>query len=523
MWRTALTTRQGVRLPRRMMFAPPAVAPPAEVVFGSLPTEEEIGVAAWRRGEVHTREGRGRMRCLVTVAGALTACRPLADRDVDPAFNEPLLTLAGRFRVDTTQAPPPTVTVAVLFPKLADVEPELLDPPTSTVEQAQMTGDRRGEVRLDCMLTAAGRVEGCVAVANDDGTPADPVLVQRGQTIAGLRRYRPATRGGQAMATPHHLHLLFRRPRDTYADWLVVPDPDQMRALFPPRAAAAGKSGTAKLRCKVTVQGRLKDCDVTSESPPGYDFGSATLLLTPSLEFKPATNDGVPVDDKVIIPVRWELSGMGNMRTFPVRVVTWRPWSRAPSIAEMREAAPWALRAKPSALSARCGLSPAGLLERCAVTVLPRDTQTLKTAARLMKLFVTDVSSLPVEERTKLRVNVRLRFDGASLAPGAAREIDDPDWLRLPDAASVKAAFPTAIGRPEGVGAARCLVDADGALGGCAAAGGDAAFDRAAAQVVSGLRINLWTREGDPTPGAYLTVRLRMLGTGGWEFASAPL
>lgn len=67
-----------------------------------------------------------------------------------------------------------------------------------------------------------------------------------------------------------------------------------MATYYPDRAQRENVSGKAKFTCTVTVEGRLDDCYIVSEEPPGYGFGAATLKLTPTFRMKLVTNDGAP-------------------------------------------------------------------------------------------------------------------------------------------------------------------------------------------------------------------------------------
>jgi hypothetical protein len=62
----------------------------------------------------------------------------------------------------------------------------------------------------------------------------------------------------------------------------LVPAPLAQResALYPTHARAQNVSGLAILRCTVTEAFGVKDCSVTSETPPGLGFGASALQVS---------------------------------------------------------------------------------------------------------------------------------------------------------------------------------------------------------------------------------------------------
>lgn len=61
------------------------------------------------------------------------------------------------------------------------------------------------------------------------------------------------------------------------------------------------------LRCKVSIEGTLKDCQVLHETPAGYGGGRAALRLSQVFKVKPATRDGVPVEGYVTFPITFRM------------------------------------------------------------------------------------------------------------------------------------------------------------------------------------------------------------------------
>ena len=98
-------------------------------------------------------------------------------------------------------------------------------------------------------------------------------------------------------------------PKITNPDWARKPTGDDVARYYPERAQRLGIDGSATVVCKVSVDGRLRDCEVARETPPDAGFGEATVRLA-EREFRmtPMTRDGVPVDGATVrIPLVYKL------------------------------------------------------------------------------------------------------------------------------------------------------------------------------------------------------------------------
>ena len=94
----------------------------------------------------------------------------------------------------------------------------------------------------------------------------------------------------------------------TQPDWAALPSADAVHTAFPPEARRRQVSGRAKIRCTVKIDGRLKDCVVVSETPPGWGFGGAASKMSGAFRMKPRMEDGEPVSGaSVTIPVSFVL------------------------------------------------------------------------------------------------------------------------------------------------------------------------------------------------------------------------
>ena len=91
-------------------------------------------------------------------------------------------------------------------------------------------------------------------------------------------------------------------------DWLKKPTPAQMMGAYPDRALRQNISGTARLSCKVTTTGNVRDCVVLSETPSEYGFGGAALKVSKNFRMKPQTVDGQVIDGATVqIPLNFRL------------------------------------------------------------------------------------------------------------------------------------------------------------------------------------------------------------------------
>lgn len=85
--------------------------------------------------------------------------------------------------------------------------------------------------------------------------------------------------------------------------WKTKPTGDDVNRFYPEAAMRAGVGGKVKVRCTITVEGALTNCQAIEEDPPGYGFGEAGVKLMSRVEFHPKTVDGKPVESEKTIPL----------------------------------------------------------------------------------------------------------------------------------------------------------------------------------------------------------------------------
>ena len=188
-------------------------------------------------------------------------------------------------------------------------EPAVAEPMTESGAPAKL----QGQVRLGCQATADGSLSDCRVISE---TPADQGLGAAALKLAPTLKLKPAAAGE---TSPRAVTIPFRFDLPNSAAlasvnanvaaggpdglqvrqiiqprWLAKPDGDDIARVYPERAQRLNQSGRAVVRCHITAQGKLVDCEVIQEEPLGFDFGKAALKLTPLFHLRPRTVDGIP-------------------------------------------------------------------------------------------------------------------------------------------------------------------------------------------------------------------------------------
>lgn len=304
-------------------------------------------------------------------------------------------------------------------------------------------------------------------------------------------------------------------------DWVRRPSGEDLRAAFPTAALARGKSGQATLICELTIRGGLENCKVESETPAGYGFGDAALLLAPSFQMTPKIRDGKPEAGVIRIPIDFSNPGGGassgesgpnsNSRLGSggnrASMVVSPAWKTAPTFADMAAAWPRsAAGATEGRVSMRCRVTTESKLSMCnIVTETPGGKGFGAAARKLAPLFELAVD--PRENGAGKDVFVTLAVSFVDPASSGARAVSHPRWIRGPDE-ELLAIFPRAAadkGLTKGVGVADCAIAADGSLTDCRVAREDPVglgFGPAAVRVAQAMQMSPWTDDGRPVDGA---------------------
>ena len=86
--------------------------------------------------------------------------------------------------------------------------------------------------------------------------------------------------------------------------WLRRPTGEQLARAVPAAAIRANLDGEMLLECDVTLEGRMSNCWVVSESPPGLGYGEAGLSLMRYMRATRPMRNGEPLSGAFVrIPI----------------------------------------------------------------------------------------------------------------------------------------------------------------------------------------------------------------------------
>lgn len=124
----------------------------------------------------------------------------------------------------------------------------------------------------------------------------------------------------QEQEPPKEEHFL------TDAKWGAAPSGAELAALFPETARAAHVTGETITVCRITALGRLTDCIVAEETPPGYGFARASIQAVALVRVAPP-DDGRPLEgERLRLRFRW-----GAETTIQVVAPAGRPGASPPT------------------------------------------------------------------------------------------------------------------------------------------------------------------------------------------------
>jgi TonB family protein len=166
-----------------------------------------------------------------------------------------------------------------------------------------------GRAAMRCKVTITGAVQNCgVVIDYPTGYGFGEALL----SLAPKIRLKPRMVDGAPVETEVTIpaswfNLGPARGYYAKADWLRKPTSEDLIDAWPLEAWKQRLGGSAMVDCRVDTGGRLTDCVVLAEDPPGRHFGEAAVYLTPRFLLKPATVAGTPVDSVVQIPLNFRL------------------------------------------------------------------------------------------------------------------------------------------------------------------------------------------------------------------------
>ena len=266
-------------------------------------------------------EGHVTLECHVSVEGRLVECQVLREAPEHLHLGEAATKIAEQLYRLTPGLldgqPNPAAEVEVPIDFGAPPSPPEPPPPAALIAfypSAARAAGISGWVSLSCGRSERGALTNCTVASEAPagqgfGAAALALAAQSAPTCT-----QPPAKPGQSgtydfsfTAAPLGIRPNVLDPAWGLAPprWLRQPDGDDLTRAYPDAAARARLSGGALLHCWFDAAGRLRDCQVVDETPPGQHFGAAALQLAPRFQAA-ATCDGQSIEGKDIrIPIRF--------------------------------------------------------------------------------------------------------------------------------------------------------------------------------------------------------------------------
>lgn len=150
-----------------------------------------------------------------------------------------------------------------------------------------------GTIKLNCAVGGDAKPTDCQLQST---VPERPELVDAAPKLAALFTAAMPLQEGRK-------DLTISMIADTVPAFVRRPDGDDIARVYPRFAMQRRRGGMATLHCWIQINGRLRDCVLQDQVPPGQGFGNAALELAPIIRMKPATREGQPIESEVTIPL----------------------------------------------------------------------------------------------------------------------------------------------------------------------------------------------------------------------------
>jgi TonB family protein len=302
-------------------------------------------------------------------------------------------------------------------------------------------------------------------------------------------------------------------------DWLRKPTEPEVAGWFPLRARADRVSGRATIDCAVTRGGGLSDCRVASESPAGYGFGDAALMMAPSFAMEAPAAKGTPVGHvRVQTSIEFQTAPVVKLSAPRGGLIDNPPWSAAPTVAQVAAAFPTneSYGFPYGHVVLMCRELSDGSVTDCGIaSETPAGYGFARAALRLVGDF--RVADAQPNRNSSAEIYVSIPFDFRDpTAPQPPAVVVDPQWLVMPNPATAGKLFPSDAARAgykSGVATVDCQVAHSGQLINCAASNESPAgfgFGTIALAIAHVMIMNPWTRQGAPVDGARISMPIRV-------------
>jgi TonB family protein len=381
--------------------SPPVVGGPQPHVIRNpewvaRPNANDLGSAYPRRAMFNQITGQANITCVVTVTGALDACRVVGETPPGFGFGAAALAMSPRFKMrpmtmDGKPVGGAKITIPInffipqwgsnLFGVVWQAAPSVAQVAAAYPPQAR-AAKVAGQVVLNCAIHDGSQLANCAVIAE---TPHGYGFDRAAKALAAdfvapsVDSGGASTKGDRTQITiaftPGVLdpdHPAIGRPW-----WRHAPRSLDVASSFPAQATAAHvNEGRVTIACDVAAEGKLDHCGIEKEQPAGLGFGAAALSLSSQFQMSLWTDEGQPtVGGRINVPIRYLAPGVTlaadppEPPPPPPTVPDEPRWARRPIPADIAAAYPpvAANLGLAGEVSVHCGLSDDGRLKGCKV------------------------------------------------------------------------------------------------------------------------------------------------------------
>jgi TonB family protein len=234
----------------------------------------------------------------------------------------------------------------------------------------------------------------------------------------------------------------------------------KMKAAYPKGATVSGK---AALDCVAAEGGKLADCKIAKEDPPGQGFGQAALSVVGYERIKPTDDAGVSVVGR---SVRTYLEFLAPGDANP-------DWLRKPTGQDLANIFPKKAieEGRAGKATIACQVTVEGFLQNCKVTSeSPKDYNFGAAGLQLAPQFrmTPKIRGGKAVPGGSVTIPINWGAPNPSSLMNSTTIVLDPPWSQVPTQARINAAWPKeAAGLASGQAALRCGLDKTGMLRGC--------------------------------------------------------